>query len=476
MKSFEINEKICQLCQSFLKDENIVKNKIKFDKYFKNDGNELINSLYEYFKKFEDNVYDNNFQNFKEYLEKNYNDEIIKKIYDSFSKIQNETDVEFDHYLITHGFNSDAIDYFNIGFSPIKENILYNTLLKNYTKEELLETQLFDVNNNSLYFLKNKIIFPLRNENNQIVGFSGLDWKYESLTDFSFTTKLNAINQNELLYNLNNIKGKFDSVYIVKGILDVVALHNGGIKNVVALMSNEISKQQIQLLKDANIKTVILALDIIRVIKHDENGEFEKVENNNTKLVKILMNEEFNIYTIAINDENNTSHQWDDAYINYDLHKKIYPNQNYHILYSDEKIKDIYYSYNNYYKYFSSYAEWLLLKITSSQKHFSFILLDELINSSNKTNDQNVRLDLLNKALKIVKKFGVPEYHEEYISILSDFNRKNKNYYSSNLNDNSNYFLPKQVLKSKIYGDLYKIVYIEDEEENVKTNGLDEEW
>ena len=76
----------------------------------------------------------------------------------------------------------------------------------------------------------------------------------------------------KVLFNLHRIAGKFDTVIIVEGPLDLVAVHQAGFPNVVALLGKELieddslSYDQLRLVAQ-NFSKAVLLLD------GDENGQ-----------------------------------------------------------------------------------------------------------------------------------------------------------------------------------------------------------
>lgn len=102
--------------------------------------------------------------------------------------------------------------------------------------------------NNEVYYSKdyNRICCIVRNENNLIVG-SVL--RYIGKTDrFKWINKPKTFKTGYFLYNLNNCIKKYDTIYIVEGITDVLNLKMLGIENVVACFTASLNKHQRSLL------------------------------------------------------------------------------------------------------------------------------------------------------------------------------------------------------------------------------------
>lgn len=106
--------------------------------------------------------------------------------------------------------------------------------------------------NNTLYdSFRNRIIFPIINYNQRVIGFSSRALeedgaKYINSSDSLIYKKSNS------LYGLNvalPFIRKEDSVILVEGNFDLLSLHHHGIKNVVATLGTALTDGQVKLLK-----------------------------------------------------------------------------------------------------------------------------------------------------------------------------------------------------------------------------------
>ena len=120
---------------------------------------------------------------------------------------------------------------------------------RDYTKEYLEEA----------FYSKeyDRIGFKIRNENGEVVGVtlrrsSDVD---ENIPKWLHRPK--GIDTGFLLWNLHNVKGKFEEVYIVEGIFDVLAVRKHGYDNVVASFGANLTTNQIELLMKYFTKIII---------------------------------------------------------------------------------------------------------------------------------------------------------------------------------------------------------------------------
>lgn len=191
--------------------------------------------------------------------------EITKEAATLFDYLLKETsDVKALEYLKQRRIDSKIIDHFNIGYNS-SNNVLVNLLKsKNYDLNKAVELDLIRIYNNDYQDnYSERIIFPIYDLNNKIVGFSAralgeAQPKYLNSKDNKIFHKSN------LLYNLNNaieqVK-KTKTIYIAEGPNDVIAFYRVGITNCVCVMGTAFTEQHVELLSKIGVKNLILAYD-----------------------------------------------------------------------------------------------------------------------------------------------------------------------------------------------------------------------
>jgi DNA primase len=165
---------------------------------------------------------------------------------------------------------SEATSYeLELGFAPTR-NIVAE-LLKNNPEKEAIALELGLIRksyNGYVDQFRNRIMFPISNENGFCVGFCGRAITPEQVPKYLNSKESFMFNKSELVYGLSFNKKdivKESSVLIVEGFMDVVALHEHGIYNVVACMGVALS--------EANIKRLDrLSSEIILGLNTDEPG------------------------------------------------------------------------------------------------------------------------------------------------------------------------------------------------------------
>ena len=220
------------------------------------------------------------------YLAKKYNIEIIEKKDDSYNP-QEEDEKESIYilldfattyfktvlhenankdildYLLSRGLDHNIINKFQIGFISKGSKNFYDFLLKKgYKKDVLIKSGLFIDGKNIFSRFNGRIMFPIFTLSNRVVGFGG-----RILIDDKKTAKyINSpetlvYQKSKILFGMNFAKTdviKKDNCYLVEGYLDVIALHQKGICNVVASSGTAITSDQIRIIKRFTNSVTIL--------------------------------------------------------------------------------------------------------------------------------------------------------------------------------------------------------------------------
>ena len=170
-------------------------------------------------------------------------------------------------YLEDRKISKDIINEFNIGLST--GNKLSNILSKKYSYDELVKLDICkDINGRYYDTFQDRIIFPIIDENNNVIAFSGRKYTNEDLNNntlpkYSNTKETDIFKKSEVFYNINNaineIKKKREIV-ITEGFMDTIRMSSIGYKNVVAIMGTAFTEKHLEKIKKWKCK-VILNLD-----------------------------------------------------------------------------------------------------------------------------------------------------------------------------------------------------------------------
>lgn len=170
-------------------------------------------------------------------------------------------------YLEDRKISKDIINEFNIGLST--SNKLSNILSKKYSYDELVKLDICkDINGRYYDTFQDRIIFPIIDENNNVIAFSGRKYTNEDLNNntlpkYSNTKETDIFKKSEVFYNINNAINetkKKREIVITEGFMDTIRMSSIGYKNVVAIMGTAFTEKHLEKIKKWKCK-VILNLD-----------------------------------------------------------------------------------------------------------------------------------------------------------------------------------------------------------------------
>lgn len=175
--------------------------------------------------------------------------------------------VEAYKYLTDRGLTKELINEFNIGLST--GNKLSSMLSNKYDISSLLNIDISkEIGGNIYDTFQNRIIFPVIDEDKNVIAFSGRKYLRDDLNDVSQPKYLNTketiiFKKSNVLYNINNslqeIK-KQKEIIITEGFMDTIRMSSIGYKNVVALMGTAFTKEHLEKIKSYKCR-VVLNLD-----------------------------------------------------------------------------------------------------------------------------------------------------------------------------------------------------------------------
>lgn len=192
--------------------------------------------------------------------------------------LYNDENKNILEYLKNRGLNDELIKKFGIGYAvnnrfqmidwlTNKDQFFGNNLPANkvFNLQELFDAGIATESNNNhpIAFLIDRITFPIYDENNNLVGFSGRDWTGKQESKYSNTKETKIFKKGEVLYNFNHVRTtNKDFVIICEGFMDAIAYTQAGYDNVLATMGTAVTTRHISLLQTLeNMKYIILSFD-----------------------------------------------------------------------------------------------------------------------------------------------------------------------------------------------------------------------
>ena len=171
---------------------------------------------------------------------------------------------EINEYLLERGLSGPTIKNFNLGYSIDSQSKFYKKANENgYSDEYLVETGLVISNDDKkIDRFRGRIIFPIKSISGRVLGFGGriID-SNKKIAKYINSPESKIYNKSKTLYGIYESKQfivKDDMCLLVEGYMDVIQMHEHGIKNVLASSGTSLSKEQIILIKRLTSNIVVL--------------------------------------------------------------------------------------------------------------------------------------------------------------------------------------------------------------------------
>lgn len=189
--------------------------------------------------------------------------DLATKLYEN--NLRTKIGEEARKYLKDRGLTDEIIKDFSIGLAITDNDQLYKLLeKKKIPLKDMQDLGLVNNGERGIYDLfRNRIIFPLKNPDGKVNGFSGRIYNTTSNSKYVNTKETIIFKKRENLYNyhLAAPAARLEkSIIICEGFMDAIRIYSIGLKNVVATMGTALAKQQVELLKKLGVK-VILVMD-----------------------------------------------------------------------------------------------------------------------------------------------------------------------------------------------------------------------
>ena len=155
-------------------------------------------------------------------------------------------------YLKERGISGETAKFFNLGYSNAKDPNLFSKLLKEFSVSELTESGLFGKNENGDSYdrFRDRLMFPIRNIKGDCIAFGGrLLSDKENQAKYLNSPETKLYKKKYELYGLYEVRQnnkRPESIFVVEGYIDVISLHQHGIKNAVASSGTAFTQEQLR--------------------------------------------------------------------------------------------------------------------------------------------------------------------------------------------------------------------------------------
>jgi DNA primase len=171
-------------------------------------------------------------------------------------------------YLLDRGLSEETLKTFRVGYAPSTwDKLMMAAQQGNYTHKEMFDTGLATRGGKSegrLYDrFRRRIMFPLQDMRGRVLGFGARALGADQQPKYLNSPDGEIFHKGDIVFGSHHARvaaAKADEVIAAEGYMDVLALHQAGLKNVVGVMGTSLTDKQVgELAKLA--KTVLLALD-----------------------------------------------------------------------------------------------------------------------------------------------------------------------------------------------------------------------
>ena len=157
-------------------------------------------------------------------------------------------------YALGRGMSKSILTTFGVGYAPDTWDSLVKAMkAKGYTEQELIDSGLVtksQKNGNIFDRFRDRLMFPIIDVRGNVIAFGGRSLKNDKdVAKYLNSPESQIFNKRKNLFGLNLAKkSKADSLILVEGNIDVVALHQYGFDNAVASLGTSLTEEQAALI------------------------------------------------------------------------------------------------------------------------------------------------------------------------------------------------------------------------------------
>ena len=156
-------------------------------------------------------------------------------------------------YLRTRGFTEDTLAAFRVGYAPSAwDRILLASRRAGFTDEELLTVGLAQRSKTSqgrIYDrFRERIMFPATDARGRVLGFGARAMRENQPPKYLNTSDGELYHKRRVLFGIHLARAaasKSARMILVEGYTDVLALHQAGLTNAVAIMGTSLTEEQV---------------------------------------------------------------------------------------------------------------------------------------------------------------------------------------------------------------------------------------
>ncbi|MCS7067386.1 MAG: DNA primase [Meiothermus sp.] len=192
---------------------------------------------------------------------------------------------EAREYLQARGLTPESIEQFGLGYAPAAwDGLLKHLHAQGVSPQEALEAGVL-VEREGRFFdrFRNRITFPIHDALGRIVAFTARALAKDDNPKYLNSPETALFKKSLLLYGYPQARAAIRArgrAVVVEGLFDVIALHQMGFSEAVAVLGSSLSAEQAHLLKRADAAELYLAFDA------DEAGRKATLQSLNLEIAR----------------------------------------------------------------------------------------------------------------------------------------------------------------------------------------------
>ena len=169
-------------------------------------------------------------------------------------------------YLQGRGLGEDVLRAFAIGYAPSAwDQVLTRGQRAGFSIEEMRAAGLIQQGRQGGFYdrFRSRITFPVRDPRGRVLGFGARGMGEDAKPKYLNSPEGELYRKSRTLFGIDRARGamaRAGRAVVVEGYTDVLALHQAGIEEAVAVMGTAITPEQLQLLA-SHVEQVVLAMD-----------------------------------------------------------------------------------------------------------------------------------------------------------------------------------------------------------------------
>lgn len=151
------------------------------------------------------------------------------------------------NYLAKRGLSAQTIEEFALGFAPSGWQHLEEAFPQDIEGLKILGLVRTSQNGRDFDLLRNRVIFPIRDQQGRVIGFAGRTMSDDEQPKYINSSDSPVFHKQAVLYGLyEGRKAKAKDWLVVEGYMDVISLHQAGVYGAVASMGTALAQSQIE--------------------------------------------------------------------------------------------------------------------------------------------------------------------------------------------------------------------------------------